>query len=106
AGSRAPRAHHAARQGRVRSARHPQPRPALRRPVVDHAMVPNTLILIILLVASGFSYMAYFLDIPKRPIMNRKFLMMGGGAALMIFTVVLAVIDVRIVWLSWVLLAM
>ncbi len=69
-------------------------------------MVPYSLILLVLLAASGFGYMNYFLYLPKRPIMNRKFLMMGGAAALMLFTVILAILDVRVVWLSWVLLAM
>jgi len=68
-------------------------------------MVPNSLILVVLLVACGVSYLSYFLFIPKRVIMSVKFLMMGGAVGLMIFTVVLAIIDVQIVWLSWVLLA-
>ncbi len=68
-------------------------------------MVPFSLILIVLLAASGVSYMNYFLSIPKRPMMNRKFLMMAGAAVLMLFTIIVAILDVQVVWLSWGLLA-
>jgi hypothetical protein len=37
--------------------------------------------------------------------MNPYFAVLGGSVGLMVFTLALAILDVRIVWLSWVLLA-
>jgi hypothetical protein len=68
-------------------------------------MVPTTLILTVLLIAwapSGFSYLFSW---PKRRLVNPYFAVLGGSVGLMVFTLALAILDVRIVWLSWVLLA-
>ena len=68
-------------------------------------MVPTTLILTVLLIAwapSGFSYLFSW---PKRRLVNPYFAVLGGTVGLMLFTLILAIFDVRIVWLSWVLLA-
>jgi type IV secretory pathway TrbD component len=67
-------------------------------------MVPTSLIITVLLVAFLIAWFAYFMQIPERLILSRKFLLMGGPAAVMLFTVILAIIDVQVVWLSWVLL--
>jgi len=67
-------------------------------------MVPNSLILIVLLVAwapSGFSYLFSW---PKRRLVNPYFAVLAGSAALMVLTLILAVLGDQIVWLSWVLL--
>jgi hypothetical protein len=68
-------------------------------------MVPTPLILTVLLIAwapSGFSYLFSW---PKRRLVNPYFAVLGGSVGLMVFTLALAILDVRIVWLSWVLLA-
>jgi hypothetical protein len=68
-------------------------------------MVPTPLIMLVLLVAwapSGFSYLFSW---PKRRLVNPYFAVLGGSAGLMLFTLLLAIFSVRIVWLSWVLLA-
>jgi hypothetical protein len=67
-------------------------------------MVPTSLIFPIFLVAFALSAFAYFLNLPKRPLHSVKFVMMGGGGALMVLVVALAIIPVEIVWLSWLLL--
>jgi hypothetical protein len=67
-------------------------------------MVPTALIVLILVVAFFIGWYSYFAAIPKRLLLSRKFLMMFGPAAIMLFTLGLAVADVRIIWLSWVLL--
>ena len=68
-------------------------------------MVPTTLIVLILLAAFMPSASAFFLRIPHNRLLGGPTLLMVAVAALMLFTLVLAVVDVRIVWLSWVLLA-
>jgi hypothetical protein len=68
-------------------------------------MVPTPLILTVLLIAwapSGFSYLFSW---PKRRLVNPYFAVLGGSVGLMVFTLALAILDVRIVWLSWALLA-
>jgi hypothetical protein len=68
-------------------------------------MVPTPLIMLVLLIAFGPSTFSYLFGWPKRRIINPYFAVMGSIVALMIVTLVLALIDVHIVWLSWVLLA-
>jgi|HubBroStandDraft_1064217.scaffolds.fasta_scaffold764698_2 hypothetical protein len=70
-------------------------------------MVPNALIMLVLMVAFGIGWTGYFLSIgsSKRLLLSNRFLSMGAPAAIMLLTVILAVVDVRLVWLSWVLLA-
>jgi hypothetical protein len=67
-------------------------------------MVPTSLTALILTVTFFPAAWGYFWKWPKRRVANVYFVMLGGDAALMLFTVGLAIIDVRIVWLSWVLL--
>jgi hypothetical protein len=67
-------------------------------------MVPTTLILVILTFTFFPAAWGYFWNWPKRRIANVYFLVLGSVAALMLFTVVLAIVGVQIVWLSWVLL--
>jgi len=68
-------------------------------------MVPTSLIALILLVAFGLGWISHFVAWPKRRFLNPYFLILAGAAALMLFTLVLAIVGVEIVWLSWVLLA-
>ena len=69
-------------------------------------IVPNSLIFVVLLVAFGTGWFNYFVFLPKRAVINVKFLIMVGPAAIMIVTVVLAVVDVHAAWLSYLLLAL
>jgi hypothetical protein len=68
-------------------------------------MIPTSLNVLVLFAAFMPSASAFFLRIPHRRLLNGNSVMMVAVAALMLFTLVLAVFDVRIVWLSWVLLA-
>ncbi len=70
-------------------------------------MVPNPLIMLVLLVAFGIGWTGYFLGIGSTPrlLLSSRFLFLGAPAAIMLLTLILAVADVRLVWLSWVLLA-
>jgi len=68
-------------------------------------MVPNPLILTILLIAFFPSAFAYLNCWPKRRLVNPFFAVLASDAALMLFVIILAIADVQIVWLSWVLLA-
>jgi hypothetical protein len=68
-------------------------------------MVPTPLILAGLLIAFFPSTFAYLFGWPKRRIANPYFAVLGTIAALMLFTIILAIFDVQVVWLSWVLLA-
>ena len=73
--------------------------------MVGYAMVPTPLILIVLLIAFFPGTFSYVFAWPKRRLVNPYFPVVGGIGALMIFTVTLAIFDVQIIWLSWVLLA-
>lgn len=68
-------------------------------------MVPTSLIMVIMTAAFFSSSFNYFLRFPHRRIANPHSLLMIGAGAVMIFTVVLAIVSAHIVWLSWVLLA-
>jgi len=74
-------------------------------------MVPTTPIVLILLAAELFAWFAYFfaLNVPGEGIRTMafavKFVMLVAPAAIMMFTLILAVLNVRVVWLSWALLA-
>ena len=68
-------------------------------------MVPNSLILVILTVAYIPAAWGYFWNWPKRRVANVYFLVLGGVAAVMLVTVIMAIVGVQLVWLSWILLA-
>jgi hypothetical protein len=68
-------------------------------------MIPTSPIVLILLFAFTVSASAFFLRVPHERFVNGISVMMFGVAAVMLFTLFLAIIDARIVWLSWVLLA-
>jgi hypothetical protein len=68
-------------------------------------MVPTSLIALVLLIAYFPAMIAYFIGWPKRRIMNPFFAVLAGVTALMVVAIILAIVDLRIVWLSWVLLA-
>ncbi len=68
-------------------------------------MVPTSLILVILTASFFPAAWGYFWNWPKRRMANAYFLVLGSVAALMLFTLVLAIVGVQIAWLSWVLLA-
>jgi hypothetical protein len=69
-------------------------------------MVPTPLIMLILLIAFVPSTFSYLFGWPKRRILNPYFAVMWSIGTLMVVAVALAVFDVHIVWLSWVLLAL
>jgi hypothetical protein len=73
--------------------------------LVGYAMVPTSLILIVLLIAFFPGTFSYLFAWPKRRLVNPYFPVVGGIGALMIFTIILAISDVQIIWVSWVLLA-
>jgi fatty acid desaturase len=68
-------------------------------------MVPTPIIMLILLVAWGPSGFSYLFSWPKRRLMNPYFAVLAASVGLMLFTLILAIFSVEIVWLSWVLLA-
>jgi hypothetical protein len=67
-------------------------------------VVPTSLIELILVITFFLGSYSYFFVRPQRLVLSYKFLMMGGPAALMVFTLGLQVVDVQVAWLSWVLL--
>ena len=69
-------------------------------------MVPTPLIMLVLLIAFVPSTFSYLSGWPKRRIINPYFALIGSIGVLMFVAVGLAVFDVHIVWLSWVLLAL
>jgi hypothetical protein len=68
-------------------------------------MVPNSLIMVLLVLAFFPATFSYLFGWPKRRLVNPYFAVLAGSAALMLFVVILAIFDLHIVWLSWVLLA-
>jgi len=68
-------------------------------------MVPSDLIVPILLVAFCPSASAFFLRVPNNRLLGAPTLLMVGIAAVMLFTLFLAITSAEIVWVSWVLLA-
>jgi cation transport ATPase len=68
-------------------------------------MVSSDLIVPILLVAFFPSASAFFLRVPNNRLLGAPTLLMIGIAAVMLFTLFLAIASVQIVWVSWALLA-
>jgi ABC-type transport system involved in cytochrome bd biosynthesis fused ATPase/permease subunit len=68
-------------------------------------MVPSPLILTILLIAFFPAMIAYLTCWPRRRLVNPFFAVLAGVVALMLVVLILAIVDVRIAWLSWVFLA-
>jgi hypothetical protein len=69
-------------------------------------MIPNSLILLFCVIAFFPSTFAYFFAWPRRRLVNVYFPVMGGAGALMAITLALSILQVHVVWLSWVLLAL
>ncbi len=68
-------------------------------------MVPTSVILVVLTVSYFPAAWGYFWSWPKRRIMNVYFLVLGGVAAVMLFTILLVIVGIQAVWVSWLLLA-
>jgi|HubBroStandDraft_1064217.scaffolds.fasta_scaffold1474048_1 hypothetical protein len=68
-------------------------------------MVPTPLILTVLLIAFFPSVIAYLVSWPKRRLVNPFFVVLACDVTLMLVAVIPAIFEVRIVWLSWVVLA-
>ena len=67
-------------------------------------MVPTSLIMIILTLGFYCSAFNYFCRFPHPKVIDPPCVLMIYSGAVMIFTVILAIVAVHIVWLSWVLL--
>jgi hypothetical protein len=69
-------------------------------------MVPNSVIMLVLMVAFGIGWGGYFLTVGsgRRLLLSSAFFFMGTPAAIMLLTLILALAEVRLVWLSWALL--
>jgi hypothetical protein len=67
-------------------------------------MVPSSLTLTILAVAFLLSSFAYIFGWPKRRLVNPYFAVLGSIGGLMLFILILDILDIRIVWFSWLLL--
>ncbi len=68
-------------------------------------MVPTSLIMLVLFTAFLPASFAYLFGARERRLVTPYFVVFGGNGALMVLTLVLQVLNVRSVWLSWVLLA-
>jgi len=67
-------------------------------------MVPTSPIVLILLFAFVPSASGFFLRVPNNRLLGAPTLLMVAVAAVMLFTLYLAIISMQIVWLSWALL--
>jgi hypothetical protein len=67
-------------------------------------MIPTSLILTVLLIAFFPAVIGYLTCWPKRRLVNPFFAVLAGVVALMLVVLILALFEVRIVWLSWVFL--